>query len=74
MVSEAPFVDWDNILDKLYFYKGTIKVFCKKNNISVHQLYYRRKWAIICFSYVTRGRFVWHVSYTRFAGHKEKYV
>ncbi len=38
MNSEAPAVDWDDILNKISSYKGTIKTPCKASNISVHQL------------------------------------
>lgn len=43
MTSEASVVDWEDILNKFSSYKGTIKAFCEENNISIHQLYYRRK-------------------------------
>ena len=43
MTSQKQDIDWDDILNKLSFNKGTIKSFCEENNISVHQLYYRRK-------------------------------
>lgn len=43
MVSEAPIIDWEDILDRFSSYEGTIKAFCKENNIKAHQLYYRRK-------------------------------
>ena len=39
-LSEA---DWANILKNFSSHDGTIRSFCKENNISVHQLYYRRK-------------------------------
>ncbi|GAA0479325.1 hypothetical protein IRB23M11_09180 [Alkalibacterium sp. m-11] len=42
MSSEAT-TNWEEVLNKLSSYKGTIKSFCKENNISAHQLYYRRK-------------------------------
>lgn len=43
MISEAPDINWEDILDKFSSYDGTIKDFCKENNIIAHQLYYRRK-------------------------------
>ena len=43
MISEAPDINWEDILDRFSSYKGTIKDFCKENNIVAHQLYYRRK-------------------------------
>ena len=36
-------LNWDEILENFYSYKGTIVTFCNENNISHHQLYYRRK-------------------------------
>lgn len=43
MTSEATEINWGEVLNKLSSYKGTIRSFCKENNISAHQLYYRRK-------------------------------
>ena len=43
MTSEASAVDWEDILDKFSSHKGSIKAFCEEHNISIHQLYYRRK-------------------------------
>jgi len=43
MTSQKQAIDWDDILNKLSSHKGTIKSFCEEKNISVHQLYYRRK-------------------------------
>lgn len=43
MISEASDVNWEDILYKFSSYDGTIKDFCKENNIIPHQLYYRRK-------------------------------
>lgn len=43
LTGEASVVDWEDILDRFSSYKGTIRAFCKENNISVHQFYYRRK-------------------------------
>ncbi|MEY8285800.1 hypothetical protein AALA13_18640 [Lachnospiraceae bacterium 50-23] len=43
MLSDAPDINWEDILDKFSSYDGTIRDFCKENNISAHQLYYRRK-------------------------------
>lgn len=36
-------VDWDEMLKKFFKHKGSIKDFCRANNISHHHLYYRRK-------------------------------
>lgn len=36
-------INWDEIMSKFSSYEGTIAGFCKENNISAHQLYYRRK-------------------------------
>ncbi|KXZ39979.1 hypothetical protein SAMN05661008_01829 [Alkalithermobacter thermoalcaliphilus JW-YL-7 = DSM 7308] len=43
MANKAVAVDWEDILSKFATYKGTIKSFCKENNISPHQFYYQRK-------------------------------
>lgn len=43
MASEAKALDWEEILNKFSLHKGSIKSFCKDNNISIHQLYYRRR-------------------------------
>ena len=43
MSSEATDINWEEVLNKLSSYKGTIRSFCKENNLSPHQLYYRRK-------------------------------
>ncbi|WP_202708556.1 hypothetical protein [Sporosalibacterium faouarense] len=43
MTSEAPDINWQDILDKFYSYDGTIVDFCKQNNIKPYQLYYQRK-------------------------------
>lgn len=36
-------LNWEKILVKFNSYEGKIIDFCKENNISHHQLYYRRK-------------------------------
>lgn len=36
-------INWEDILVKFNSYEGTIIDFCRQNNISHHQLYYRRK-------------------------------
>lgn len=43
MSSEATDINWEEVLNKLSSYKGTIRSFCKENSLSPHQLYYRRK-------------------------------
>jgi hypothetical protein len=43
MNGESSSIDWDDILNRFSLHKGSIKDFCKENNISIHQLYYRRK-------------------------------
>ncbi|QXM06955.1 IS66 family insertion sequence element accessory protein TnpA [Crassaminicella indica] len=43
MKEESPAIDWEDILNRFSLHKGTIRSFCKENNISIHQLYYRRK-------------------------------
>ncbi|MBM7615150.1 IS66 family insertion sequence element accessory protein TnpA [Alkaliphilus hydrothermalis] len=43
MTSTATAIDWENILEKFATYEGTIKSFCKENNVSLHQFYYHRK-------------------------------
>lgn len=43
MASKATAIDWENILEKFAIYEGTIKSFCKENNINLHQFYYHRK-------------------------------
>lgn len=43
MENQVTKVDWDNILKSFSSHKGTIRSFCRENNISIHQLYYRRK-------------------------------
>ena len=42
LISEVPVIDWEDVLDRFYSHKGTIRDFCKENNITAHQLYYRR--------------------------------
>ncbi|WP_176431479.1 hypothetical protein [Anaerovirgula multivorans] len=54
MLSEAPGIDWEDILDKFSSYEGTIRGFCKENNISVHQIDYRR--SILVFQFSPRRR------------------
>jgi hypothetical protein len=39
----TPEIDWDDILEKLAAYDGTIASFCKKYNVNQHRLYYQRK-------------------------------
>ena len=36
-------IDWKAIIDKLSSYSGTIKDFCKENNIPEKQFYYHRR-------------------------------
>lgn len=36
-------IDWDKILSDFKSYEGTISNFCKENNISKQQFYYKRK-------------------------------
>ncbi|GAA0180902.1 hypothetical protein SH2C18_35170 [Clostridium sediminicola] len=43
MNGESSAIDWDDILNRFPLRKGSIRDFCKENNISIHQLYYRRK-------------------------------
>ena len=43
LVSEAQVVDWEDILIRFSSHQGTIREFCKENNITAHQLYYQRK-------------------------------
>ncbi|MBM7616460.1 IS66 family insertion sequence element accessory protein TnpA [Alkaliphilus hydrothermalis] len=43
MENKAVAVDWKNIFKMFATYEGTIKSFCKENNISLHQFYYHRK-------------------------------
>lgn len=43
LASEVIDIDWEDILKRLSSYKGTMKVFCEENNVSVHQLYYQRR-------------------------------
>ncbi len=42
-MSSETAINWEEILNKFYSYKGTITNFCRENNIKPHQLYYRRK-------------------------------
>lgn len=43
MINEVNEIDWDEIIEKFSSYDGSIQDFCRENNISHHQLYYRRK-------------------------------
>ena len=43
MSTEVNEITWDYIMAKFASYEGSIISFCKKHNISQHQLYYRRK-------------------------------
>ncbi|MGL6064639.1 MAG: IS66 family insertion sequence element accessory protein TnpA, partial [Fusobacteriaceae bacterium] len=43
MSIEQSKINWDEILEKFEKYQGSIVKFCEVNNISAHQLYYRRK-------------------------------
>jgi hypothetical protein len=36
-------IDWDKVIKLFNKYPGTIKSFCKEQEISIHQLYYHRK-------------------------------
>lgn len=43
MMNEVNEIDWNEIIEKFSSYDGSIQDFCRENNISHHQLYYRRK-------------------------------
>ncbi len=43
MENQVSEIDWDKILKNFSSHEGTIRSFCKENNISVHQFYYRRR-------------------------------
>jgi len=43
LANKAVAFDWEDILEKFATYEGTIKSFCKENNIIPHQFYYQRK-------------------------------
>ncbi|WP_187360740.1 hypothetical protein [Clostridium butyricum] len=45
-MSEDKTVDWKAMIDKLSLYSGTIKDFCKENNIAEKKFYYQSS---ICF-------------------------
>lgn len=36
-------IDWKAMIDKASSYKGTIKEFCKENNLPEKKFYYHRK-------------------------------
>lgn len=42
-MSEDKTVDWKSMIDKLSLYSGTIKDFCKENNIGEKKFYYHRR-------------------------------
>lgn len=42
-MSEIKNTDWKALIDNLSTYKGTIKDFCKENNIPEKQFYYHRR-------------------------------
>ncbi|QXM05456.1 hypothetical protein [Crassaminicella indica] len=41
MKEDSSAIDWEDILNRFSFHTGTIRSFCKENNISIHQPYYR---------------------------------
>ena len=43
MAKEINQMNWDTIIQKFSSSEGSIIDFCRENNISHHQLYYRRK-------------------------------
>lgn len=42
-MNEDKTVDWEAMIDKLSLYSGTIKDFCKENNIAEKKFYYHRR-------------------------------
>ena len=42
-MNEDKTIDWKAMIDKLSSYRGTIKDFCKENNIPEKQFYYHRR-------------------------------
>lgn len=42
-MNEDKTVDWKAMIDKLSLYSGTIKDFCKENNIPEKKFYYHRR-------------------------------
>ncbi|MGG7147983.1 IS66 family insertion sequence element accessory protein TnpA [Clostridium butyricum] len=42
-MNEDKTVDWKAMIDKLALYSGTIKDFCKENNIAEKKFYYHRR-------------------------------
>ena len=42
-MNEDKTIDWKAMIDKLSAYSGTIKDFCKENNIPEKQFYYHRR-------------------------------
>lgn len=42
-MNEDKAVDWKSMIDKLALYSGTIKDFCKENNIAEKKFYYHRR-------------------------------
>ena len=42
-MNEDKTVDWKAMIDKLELYSGTIKDFCKENNIAAKKFYYHRR-------------------------------
>ncbi|WP_294406123.1 IS66 family insertion sequence element accessory protein TnpA [uncultured Clostridium sp.] len=42
-MNEDKTVDWKAMIDKLALYSGTIKDFCKENNIAEKKFYYYRR-------------------------------
>ena len=42
-MNEDKSIDWKSMIEKLSSYSGTIKDFCKENNIPEKQFYYHRR-------------------------------
>ena len=42
-MSEVKKIDWKIMVDKISSYQGTIRDFCKENNIPEKQFYYHRR-------------------------------
>ena len=42
-MSEVKKIDWKAMVDKISAYEGTIRDFCKENNIPEKQFYYHRR-------------------------------
>ena len=42
-MNEEKVIDWEEVILKVASYKGTIKEFCKENNLNEKQFYYHRK-------------------------------